>query len=434
MLGTSGHGRTVHGFEWKDVPEGLNVADYDSVVLNFMRLEDTATALAVDPSVMPNATQFARLIFSPGNRVVAIGDPQLTFGGYRDFQGDLQPSYVAATWWLPLRFRVVRSSGVAIQAVDDRWAFWFDHVKRYSWHFTGLPWVDEAVTPSIRNALATVTGPVMVEEWPLAETRFQEAIAAEFRLRALRQGASTVTPDAILGESNLLVWLPSPTELTAEEGSRLVLSRVFAVGQEEAPPPWLTGIELPRELEARQSLREREDEARSAAERLAEARRVAEHEARFGRLLYEQGEERLEPVVREALSELGADVQEPEQAGVEDGRLIDPKGRQAMLEIKGRINQLRLEDVRQLDGWVRKAIADEEWEGRGLLVANLKLGLPPDQRTDIVPDNALRAAQRYSICILPTPLLYEALREKQAGTLDMEAWWDRLFACSGLLQ
>lgn len=115
-------------------------------------------------------------------------------------------------------------------------------------------------------------------------------------------------------------------------------------------------------------------------------------EMRFRKLLYEQGEDALEPVVREALQELGAQITPPQQHGHEDGRLTDPSGRNGMLEMKGRTKSLKLADVRQLDQWVRDAIATENWQGKGILIANTYCGDPLEQRSEPFPENCINAA------------------------------------------
>lgn len=66
--------------------------------------------------------------------------------------------------------------------------------------------------------------------------------------------------------------------------------------------------------------------------------------------------------------------------GRDDGRLTDPTGRNGILEIKGRAGALCVSDVRELHDWVSDAIANEGWQGKGLLIANLRCNEPPGQR------------------------------------------------------
>src|SRR5262249_36368166 len=145
----------------------------------------------------------------------------------------------------------------------------------------------------------------------------------------------------------------------------------------------------------------------------------------------EQGEAALEPLVYQALEALGATVKAPETRGIEDGRLVDPNGRAAIFEIKGRKGTLRLDDVRQLGGWVQTAIIDEDWNGKGVLIANLKLDPPPPERGDLFGSNAEAAARRVGLAILTTTQLYEALRLDQLGQLDRREFWDEVFNAVG---
>ena len=148
-------------------------------------------------------------------------------------------------------------------------------------------------------------------------------------------------------------------------------------------------------------------------------------------MLYETGEDVLEPVVRDALRELKAEVEDPEVKGREDGRAVDLAGRNWMLEIKGPEGSLKLRDVRQLDHWVRDAIAREEWEGKGLLIVNAYHKTPLDQRGDPFPDNCVRTARSFGLCLITTSQLFRALVVHQREELDVNEFWDTLFNTNG---
>jgi hypothetical protein len=165
---------------------------------------------------------------------------------------------------------------------------------------------------------------------------------------------------------------------------------------------------------------------------LITTREQLEETTRFRRLLYEQGEDGLEPVVRDALRELSAQVTDPEQPGREDGRLVDPSGRNGMLEIKGKTKALGIRDVRQLDQWVRDAMAEEEWEGKGLLIANTYCGDPLEQRKEPFPQRSSRLAKRFGQCLMTTTQLFRALCSHQRDELDVEAFWDAIFNINGV--
>ena len=95
-------------------------------------------------------------------------------------------------------------------------------------------------------------------------------------------------------------------------------------------------------------------------------------------------------------------------------------------------NRLRLSDVRELDNWVRDAVANESWHSKGILIANLQCDTEPKKRKDIVPSNCLEAARNFGICIVTTTQLFQALVEQQKGKLDSRRFWDAVFATNGM--
>jgi hypothetical protein len=438
VLGSEGHGREVHAWGWRALPENLNVADYDTVVLNFIPLEDDQTRTNVDLRRVPETEQFARLIFSQGSTVLAIGRLGIQFGqSGSDARFPGSWTYKTTEWWLPVDVAIKNEGGEAIRSVADGWESWFDHVARFDWHFVQTPtptreeWVLRAVLEAVPRAH------LVAGEWDhLAETRFGEPVGVRMRLFAVRQetGSSRWGGDQIetVAESGNIYWLPSPTDISDHEGVDLVLREFLGVAASAPEPPWRESFRLPREKEALTRIEVRREELALASSALKEAEAIAAAEASFGRLLFEQGKEALEGVARDALAELGADVSEPVAQGIEDGRLTDPSGRPAMLEIKGRAGPIGLDDVRQLSGWMTNAIADEQWEGKGLLVANPRRSEPPHERKDHVAPNALAFAQRIGVAILLTTQIFEALRLHQLGEFDNEAFWNRVFTTSGL--
>jgi len=235
VLGTSDHGRNVQAYEWENLPQGLNVADFDVVVLNFMTLQATSR-LGPDEHAgalanVPPAEDFARLIFSDG-RVVAIGDPKLVFL-HRYGHPVEMVARAAATWWLPFTIQVLTASGEAMETVSPEWQFWFDHVHRYTWHFTGHPTATTNDMFAVRTAVAEAAA-ALVKATPLAKTRFGEAIGAFFQVDAYRTSFTELRD--LVKEATPVAWLPSPTDLEAHEASQLILAQVFDVERETAPP------------------------------------------------------------------------------------------------------------------------------------------------------------------------------------------------------
>lgn len=414
----------------------MNVADFDVVVLDFTAFsEDPGYAEQVSADALPPRPQFAHLLFGRQSSVIAIGDPRvavakelINMGG--SAQIDAPPPETReikrfATWWLPLTPGIEAIRGEQIKVDNERWEFWFEHVTRYDWCFQGR-WHAGSVPAHeyIGSALSGSVGGFKPHLAPLASTRFAKAVGAMFRLEALDQNPHRSSI------SNEVIWVPPCTDLPADEAVALLLAKLFGLDGSQSKPQWIGDFTLPRHDEARQKREEAEGLLLAAEGAVAEARAREAREARWQGLLYASGSE-LERLVWEALRELGATVTEPVDTSADDGRLRDPRGRQAMLEVKGVAGPVGLGHVRQLTGWMQDAQALEEWEGKGLLIANAQNLSPPAERRDTIADNARRFAERQGVSIVSTSALFEALQKHQQGDLDALSWWDALFASKG---
>jgi len=310
---------------------------------------------------------------------------------------------------MPFDLAVIREGGEAIESVEDEWTFWFERLDRYEWYFSGK----FTPAPGRIEAFQAVSGAnVGLITTPVASTRFGSALGLSLALGAYRDHFGEAS-----GSSGQISWLPPLRKMSGRDSVELLLRERFGIRMEARPPEWADEFMLPRHEAALSEMEDFQTELANAVARLEAGRARVSHEGRFTKLLYEQGKDVLEPLVWDALRELGATVEEPTRAGVEDGRFTDPHGRRGMLEIKGRAGVLPLKDVRQLDGWIRSALAEEEWSGKGLLVGNLKLDAYPLVRDDVVAPNALTFARNAEICILTTSQLFRALDDLQRGDL-----------------
>lgn len=414
-------------FAWHELPEGLNVADFDAVILDLRRLAEEEVHV---PRHLPPAQDFARLVMRSRSVVIAVGDPNSRFTTrYEDERGNQHEFHIAATWWLPCDLPTVAANGEVIAILDEDVAFWFGEMKQYRWHFTGRPAVDLARSAKWQAVVSHATG-LSVGWEPLAETRYGEALAVQLNVSVARGIRDRVNLPAEAGSP--IVWLPPHEAVVGETGLALLLMNLLEVGIESKAPTWASDYQLPDDLAAADVVAQRGADLQAALEALRTAQGEAAEAAKFRKLLYEQGEEVLEPIAREALTLLGAEVEEPARRGIEDGRFRLPDGRQGMLEIKGRKGQLTLGDVRQLNGWMADALAAEEWSGKGVILANTQLDRPPHERNDFIASNALKFARNLGICVVPTPQLFQALHDLQAGRLDQTSFWDAVFGTAGV--
>jgi hypothetical protein len=84
VLGSAGHGAGVTSHRWDNLPNELNVADYDVVVVNFAAFEDEDLAEGFPVERLPPVESKTRLVFSPGAEVIAIGNPSTLIGSWPD--------------------------------------------------------------------------------------------------------------------------------------------------------------------------------------------------------------------------------------------------------------------------------------------------------------------------------------------------------------
>ncbi len=421
VLGSANHTRLVTAFEWHNLPADLNVSDFDTVILDFSPFLDVNYAAGMKLDSLPKWKQFARHLFSDGSEVIAIGSPNFHLGS---------SPYLPSTWWLPMEPQFVYETGDDIRAVRDEFSFYFESVRRWSFYLEGFEseWGDFARQyVALGSPEADSLGPNLV---PLAETRFHRPISFMLSFEASKRTGSSGS--RIVRTSGHVYWFPAPTEVSTGDAIDLILRHRYGLAFEKEPPCWIGKFHLPSQLPIEKQIREMEVAIQNLEAQLGAARVQLARESRFLKLLYEQGEDVLEPVVRDALGLLGATVQNPRQRGREDGRLVDPYGRLAMLEIKGRLGSLRLSDVRELDNWVRDAMANENWQGKGVLIANLQCEKEPSRRENFIPANCLETAKTFDIAILTTAQLFQALVLSQKGDLNGRAFWDHLFSAQGI--
>jgi hypothetical protein len=237
----------------------------------------------------------------------------------------------------------------------------------------------------------------------------------------------------ILKESGNVIWLPRATKISDYDAIDLILKERYGLQFEQAPPQWVAAYKLPEQIPIEEEISHHEQEIQRLKNELTTAQQRLQDVSRFRKLLYEQGVEGLEPVVRDALRELGAKVNDPgSNENREDGQLIAPDGQIGMLEIKGRTKSLALADVRQLDQWVRDALIQDNLESKGILIANMYCGQPPELRDDPFPSNCIDSAKRANICLMTTTQLFRALCSHQREELDVAEFWNTVFNTDGV--
>lgn len=436
ILGSRPSTRAVEVFSWEELPSHLNIADYDTVVFDLAPLvNDKTLAERVDQSSLPTPNQVMRLLKSPESTLVVIGGtPGTPLWG--EWHRGGSSHYPLSTMFPALPRFEVQESGEQIVNIADNFGWYLKHVHRWTWWADPNSFVsgaDYLISEYLREA-----GPsaeiLLPQVHALANTRFGKCVAFVLNYTASTSyGGARFDPLTDMVESfGPILWLPQATNLTPKEAVELILVQTMGVGGVEQAPDWTDHYRLPEEEAAANHLESLQEEEHDLAERIEAAEKQLDHEKRFKKLLYEQGSA-LEIAVWETLEVLGATISRPEaDSNKEDGRLTSPLTESAMLEIKGRGSSVKLQDIRQLHDWMENAYHEEQWEGKGILIANTYLSEDPADRQTPFPDNCIRAAQRYGICLITSAQLFEEIRALQEGRTDQKRFWESVFETRGV--
>lgn len=433
VLGSEPHTRLVTAHKWDNLPRDLNVADYDVVILNLVPFSEEGLAQGVNLDTLPSLQQFTRLLFSKDSEIIAIGYPGIELG--RD-------QHMRVPWWLPITPQFTRESVEVIRDIRPEFEYYFQHVgyccgsystQRFDQLVDDLEEYLGIIDPAANHLDKSL--------FSIAQTRYQRPVAwvLIFEAERIKTPPSRLIRDSLsrrlLAQSGPAIWLPPPTNISPYEAVDLILRERYGLRFEKAPPEWAEPYKLPNQLPIELQIAQHEQAIQETSDRLACARQRLGEQVRFRKILYEQGEDVLEPIVRDALRELAPNpnnVVDPEQRGREDGRILDLDSRNGMLEIKGRTGSLRVKDVRELDQWVRDAIAKEDWHSKGMLIFNGYCDEPPGKRNDPFPPNCLQTAQQFGQCLMTTTQLFRALCSHQRGELDTADFWKVVFGADGV--
>lgn len=444
VLGSEGHGRGVRSHRWNKLPDELNVADYDVVVLNFAAFEDEHLAEGFPRGRLPSVESLTRLLFAPNSEIIAIGNPSTLIGSRPEqSRTPFYDSRVRCDYWLPFYILVEDDFGTQYRVDADEWAAYFEHLSGWRWIATGQMQPQNQQASDYLRPVSDAAQDLVAALEPIATTRYEKLIALRIHVRAIRYTRYldnfdvVAQPDPssreVVLEASPAFWLPTPDRVSAPDAIDTILRERYGIAQEARTPEWVAPYMLPDEAPIDAEIAELEEERRELEQRLCDARGRAVRAARFRLLLYEKGKDVLEPVVRETLRALVALVEDPETEGIEDGKLFREEGR-AILEIKGRTGPIKQDDVRQVVQWASEAKLKDGVEYKPLIIGNPHCEKALEERGDVLAPNAATYARNGAVAVVTTTQLFEALRQKQTGTFHEARFWKAVFETSGVAQ
>lgn len=218
-----------------------------------------------------------------------------------------------------------------------------------------------------------------------------------------------------------LVLLPPPTEPMHEAIGKILSVYGKTSPRPELPPEWAEQVPLGPAEKCKAEIARLEDEKlkiQGEIDRMASKNdKILAHR----RLLYSRGPE-LEDAVVQAFRTLGLDdVESKGGADMEDAAFGMGSGTpypRGVIEVKGTDRGTQMQDIDQCNRWAKRRAEGDDRPSKGIFVPNQHRLMPyPDSRDARVKfeDNQLRQAVEDDICIIPSCVLFEAVRRVLGG-------------------
>ena len=416
---------------WTNVGKGFNLLDYDTLIVNLLSIENPEQIdwEAFDKSL--HREVFLQFLLATPERgsAAVLGNPRFTYrsrglSGGAPIEGDVDFLH-----WMPFRFEWVDGKGTgkrpsaALERMPEKFASYVHSIG--SWDYA-LRAVDADIN-NVPKRRSSYDAGYSVELTSYCDAWAGSALVFRVWLGVYEEYSSyaniTLGPIWFLPNGNV-------TELETIEAALAVLD----VEVETPVPGWAEALTAPGE---REILAEQEQLAAQIAP-LWQAHQDAEvrrGEARkFLGLLYEK-QRPLEPLVRDALRALGADVEDPERSDKEEGWLkveTDSGDAHGVLEVKStRKETFDEQGLKQLEEWKLDGETKRGVEAKGIFIGNSAIEVEPSQRPWPFDKGWSKAAAKRGTVALTTTMLYMALALDSAGKLDRKEFWASVFETDG---
>ena len=265
-----------------------------------------------------------------------------------------------------------------------------------------------AMAPFVLSQLANVTYRARVDI---------DAAPHETHVFARSYGGAVIGIELPL-ERGRVVLLPALKSIPAGDGRytfsdtlQSCIRRMIGVMAEGRAPAWLAHHERPG-LEERSATLDAARKNVEASQRALDDAQAAHNElARYHALLWQEGALGLDPVVIDALRQVGFDVfdQKPDEIEIKFGETS------VLVEIDASDGTVGMAPHYRLRQRIERAIERRGAAPRAVLFLNGHRLSAPEQRGEQASDALRVAAETMRYCIAPTSALFEAVRAALAG-------------------
>ncbi|MCY3767489.1 MAG: hypothetical protein OXH06_18895 [Gemmatimonadetes bacterium] len=436
IFGAKGFERTttdlrIECFQWYQLAQIRNVRDYDVVIFNLLPLTSIDEREKVAWNRFRTLLDFRVTIdiLMNGGSIYIVGDPRFNTPLVDRPQNQKNNLNVAQQQgapfleWTGVKYIWDSNAGDTITRLFDyRSEHFSEYIAKFSkWRYSLFRAELDYETMG-RYFKQSAHGEFKLSRDDFCRNRYKCALA--FTLH-LSYGDNEFGP---------LVFLPE-LSVSEEETIQLMLSCI-GIETDLPEPKWLSEYMAPGQDEVDDEISRIETELSALNKNLEIANFERASCRECLKLLYEK-EHALEPVVRDILRALGADVEDPKEKGKEDGWLavkVGDKTYEGVLEVKSTRRDKFGEDGRkQLLEWIDRGRIQRHKNYKGVFIGNSAVEKPVGERPDAFSDNWRKAAELSGICALKTEHLYAFYVLKKSGKIEMDEIWKIIFESNGVL-
>ena len=451
LIGAKGYQRSKDGikidcFEWKNINKIRNIKDYDTVILNLLKLKMKKDRENVSWEDFLSVLNFesARDILYHDGSIIVIGDPRFTIidrtkerKSKQIHEGDI----VYFLDWSLINFYWDNKPGNTKIFNND---YYHKKFKEYIKHLE--KWNYSLNTAELnRNELETYVNienltqkdiDISIDIDNFCCNRYENPLAFSVGHQYLKivKRYGYRTKKEIIKNFGPIIFLPE-ISLNEDETLMVVLSDICDVETELPEPEWLKNYNAPGQIKIDGKI----EDINSKMDKLLDKVEIAKLERKNIRkclkLLYER-EYALEPATRDILRELGAQVEDPTETNKEDGWIsvkFADKIYEGVLEIKStKSAQFGEEGRKQLLDWIDRGRQLKGKNYKGIFIGNSSVSLLPDERPYAFSDSWKKNAKLSKICAIKTVDLYAVYVLNFQKKINVKFFWEELFNTDGI--
>ncbi len=452
LIGATGYNRSANEikidcFEWREIQKIKNIKDYDVLILDLLKLDTEEARKIIKWKHFISMLNFETLkaIMRSNGMIIVIGDPRFNIidetsrmdGGSKQI---INRNIVKFLDWTRLDFCWDNKPGTTtlIRCDHNHKEFrgYLEYLKDWKYSLSTVEISKESkesfnsIEYNIENNLE-----IYIKKNELCQNRYYNSLAFELRYQTLENVHTYNHVRKKLKWSFApMIFLP---KITLNEGDTLllILEDVFDIKMELPEPEWLKQYSVPGQAEIDKKIKEIETKSKKLSNQLEVEESKRENVRRPLKLLYEI-KRPLEPVVREILEELGAQVEEPKENNKEDGWIkvnIEGKTYEGVLEIKStKSKQFGEEGLKQLLDWINRGIQLRKKKYKGIFIGNNAINIPPNKRPNAFSDGWVKSAELSGICALKSEELYHIYFLNSQKKINLKLFWEEFFNTNGI--